>query len=199
MLIRVILPNSFVVRQRVESYTSVAKWHRLCVIVPSTDTVRLPSLALLNHLARLARARAECALAPLGLRPRHLIALTVLRDHGSGAQQALAATLQIDRTNLVGLLNELEADGLITRRRSVEDRRRHIVELTDDGARRLAEAEVALAAAEDDLLSALDPDERETLYRLLQQATTSHVLDCNAPAAPPGCPAGDEDSDRTGA
>jgi DNA-binding MarR family transcriptional regulator len=160
------------------------------VIAPTTDTVRLPSSALLNHLARLARVRAEAALAPLGLRPRHLIALTVLRDHGSGSQQALAATLQIDRTNLVGLLNELETDGLITRRRSVDDRRRHIVELTDDGGRRLAEAESALAAAEDDILSALDAEERETLYRLLQQATASHVLECNAHASALACTAG---------
>jgi DNA-binding MarR family transcriptional regulator len=135
--------------------------------------------------------RAECALAPLGLRPRHLIALTVLRDHGSGTQQALAATLQVDRTNLVGLLNELETGGLVTRRRSTDDRRRHIVEITDDGARRLAEVEVALAAAEDDLLSALDPEQRETLYRLLRQATTSHVLDCTLPAAAAAC-AGDD-------
>jgi DNA-binding MarR family transcriptional regulator len=115
----------------------------------------------------------------------------VLRDHGSGTQQALAATLQIDRTNLVGLLNELETDGLITRRRSIDDRRRHIVEMTDEGARRLAEAEGALAAAEDDLFSALDPDQRETLYGLLRQATASHVLECNLPAAALAC-TGDE-------
>jgi DNA-binding MarR family transcriptional regulator len=116
----------------------------------------------------------------------------VLRDHGSGTQQALAAALRIDRTNLVGLLNELETDGLITRRRSTDDRRRHIVELTDHGARRLAAAESALAAAEDELLSALDPEERETLYRLLQQATSRHVVDCNAPAAALECAADDD-------
>jgi DNA-binding MarR family transcriptional regulator len=159
----------------------------------SADTVRLPSLALLAHLARLARVRAECALAPLGLRARHLIALTVLRDHGSGTQQALAATLQIDSTNLVGLLNELESDGLITRRRSIDDRRRHIVEMTDEGARRLAEAEIALAAAEDEVFSALDGDQRETLHGLLRQATTSHVLECNLPAAALACTTEDHD------
>ena len=159
------------------------------------DTRRLPSSALLDHLARLARCRAEAALAPLGLRPRHLIALTVLRDHGSGTQQALAGALQIDRTNLVGLLNDLETNGLITRRRLIDDRRRHIVELTDEGAGRLAAAEGALAAAEDELLSALDPDDRETLYRLLQQATSSHVVDCNEPAAPLDCGGGDHAGD----
>src|SRR5258708_2394227 len=104
--------------------------------------------ALLDYLARRMRLRAESALAPLGLRPRHLVALTMLRDLGSSTQQALATTLQIDRTNLVGLLNELEGAGLIERRRSSEDRRRHTVELTDAGIELLAKAEFALAAVE---------------------------------------------------
>jgi DNA-binding MarR family transcriptional regulator len=148
----------------------------------STQTPNRSS-ALLDHLARLTRLRAESALAPLGLRPRHLVALTVLRDYGSPTQQALAAALQTDRTNLIGVLNELETHGLILRRRSTEDRRRHFVELTDQGAERLAEAEAALAAAEDEVLGALDADQRETLYQLLAQATTSHVVDCAAAAA----------------
>jgi MarR family transcriptional regulator, lower aerobic nicotinate degradation pathway regulator len=141
------------------------------------------SFALLDHLARLTRLRAESALAPLGLRPRHLVALTVLRDLGSPTQQALTAALRTDRTNLIGLLNELESDSLILRRRSAEDRRRHFVELTDNGAERLAEAETALAAAEDEVLAALDADQREALYQLLAQATTSHVVDCAAATA----------------
>jgi DNA-binding MarR family transcriptional regulator len=149
---------------------------------PTTQT-RHRSSALLDHLARLTRLRAESALAPLGLRPRHLVTLTVLRDHGSPTQQALAAALQIDRTNLIGVLNELETDGLIVRRRSTEDRRRHFVELTEDGTERLAEAEAALAAAEDEVLGALDAEQREMLYQLLSQATTSHVVDCAAAAA----------------
>src|ERR1700716_2576593 len=104
--------------------------------------------ALLNHLARRMRLRSEAVLAPLGLRPRHLVALTVLRDGGDCPQQALSATLEMDGANIVGLLNELEAEKLIERRRSPEDRRRHVVELTDAGARQLAEVELALAEGE---------------------------------------------------
>jgi DNA-binding MarR family transcriptional regulator len=141
------------------------------------------SAALLDHLARLMRLRAESALEPIGMRPRHLVALTVLRDHGNPTQQALAATLQTDRTNLIGLLNELETNGLILRRRSTEDRRRHFVELTDEGTQRLAEAEAALADAENDVLGALDAEQRETLHQLLAQATTSHTIKCTAAAA----------------
>jgi DNA-binding MarR family transcriptional regulator len=78
----------------------------------------------------------------------------------------------MDGTNIVGLLNELEAEKLIERRRSPEDRRRHVVELTDAGVRILAKAEFALAAVEDHVLSALDAEQRETLYSLLQLAST---------------------------
>ena len=135
--------------------------------------------ALLDYLARRMRLRAESALAPLGLRSRHLVALTVLRGGGgSSTQQALSTTLQIDPTNLVGLLNELEADKLIERRRSSEDRRRHIVELTAAGADLLAKVEVALAAVEDEVLGGLDDEQRETLYGLLQQATGDHAPNC---------------------
>jgi len=137
------------------------------------------SSALIDHLARFTRARAESALDRQGLRPRALVALTLLRDHGSFSQQGLATALQIDKTNLVGLLNDLENGGLVARRRSPEDRRRHVVEITPAGEAKLADAEAALAAVEDDLLRGLSEDERETLYQLLQRATSEHVVDCS--------------------
>src|ERR1700750_3279650 len=79
--------------------------------------------APLALLACRLRVRAESVLAPLGLRPRHLVALTVLRGRDVITQQALAGTLEMDGTNIVVLLNELEAEDLIERRRSPEDRR----------------------------------------------------------------------------
>jgi DNA-binding MarR family transcriptional regulator len=138
--------------------------------------------ALLHHLARKMRLRIEAVLAPMGLRPRHLVALTVLRERGGSTQQALTAILEMDGTNIVGLLNELEAKQLIERRRSPEDRRRHLVELTDAGAEQLTKAECALSAVEDEVLGALDDGQRETLYMLLQQAAGTAVS-CTVAAA----------------
>ncbi|MEU6713583.1 MarR family winged helix-turn-helix transcriptional regulator [Nonomuraea sp. NPDC046802] len=138
---------------------------------------------LLDHLGRLTRLRCESVLAPLGLRPRHLVALTVLRDTGCSTQQALAASLAMDGTNVVGLLNDLEGDNLIQRRRSPEDRRRHVVELTEAGLERLAKAELAMAAVEDEVLAKLDPEQRKTLYELLHLAASNHAVDCAAAAA----------------
>jgi DNA-binding MarR family transcriptional regulator len=105
-----------------------------------------------------------------GLRPRHHIALTLLRDLGETGQADLAAALRIDRTNLVGLLNELEERGLIERRRSPQDRRRHTVTLTAKGRRQLAKAEFAMLAIESEVLARLDVDERHQLHDLLLRA-----------------------------
>src|SRR3984885_7645397 len=139
-------------------------------VQPEVTQTAHHSGALLDHLARRMRLRSEAVLAPLGLRPRHMVALTVLRDRGGSTQQALAATLEMDGTNIVGLLNDLEAKNLIERRRSPEDRRRHMVDVTDAGAEQLAKVEVALIAVEDEVLGALGETQRETLYNLLLQA-----------------------------
>lgn len=131
------------------------------------------------------RVRSEEVLRPLGMRPRHLVALSVLRDAGEPSQQDLAGYLRMDRTNLVGLLNELEGEGLIERRRSEADRRRHVVRLTDAGARHLARAEFALNAAEDEVLGALDAGQRRDLHALLQQAMVG-ADEPGEPCAAPG-------------
>jgi len=128
------------------------------------------SLALVNHLARVSRRGSEAALAPLGLRPLHLVALTLLRDHGSATQQALAEAMSIDASNLVGLLNDLERERLLVRQRDPYDRRRHIVELSHAGRATLERAERALVAVQDDVLGTLDEDERATLHALLLRA-----------------------------
>jgi DNA-binding MarR family transcriptional regulator len=133
---------------------------------------------LIGHLARRLRLRSESVLAPLGLRPRHVLTLTMLRDHGGCSQQALTSMLEMDATNVVGLLNELEAENLVERRRSPQDRRRHVVELTDVGVKLLTKAELALAGIENEVFGALNIDQRETLYNMLQQAIGGDEVRC---------------------
>jgi DNA-binding MarR family transcriptional regulator len=145
------------------------------------------SAAMLDHLARRMRLRTELVLGPLELRPRHLVTLTLLRDHGEVTQQALAELLALDSTNVVGVLNELEEQGLILRRRVPTDRRRHVVDLTDAGRERLASAEFALLAAEDEVLAALSFEQRNQLAGLLALAVEGLSGDSCAAAIPP-CP-----------
>jgi DNA-binding MarR family transcriptional regulator len=147
-------------------------------------------LPLLDHLARIGRRAAEASMAPGGLRPRHLIALKLLSEHGQASQQSLAEALQLDPSNVVGLLNELEERGLISRRRDPVDRRRHIVELSPLGHKELGLADARLKCVEDGLLSALSTAERGTLYELLVRA--AGVTSPACPADEPAPCAGDE-------
>jgi DNA-binding MarR family transcriptional regulator len=129
-------------------------------------------------------------LEPTGLRPRHLVALTLLSDHGAASQQGLAETLSLDPSNVVGLLNELEVRGLITRRRDPADRRRHIVEISTEGESQLCATHQLLARVEDDVLRALSPAERATLHELLVRAAGGQLPEDACAAAieePPGC------------
>ena len=127
---------------------------------------------LMQHLGRRLRSEGQAELSETsGLRELHLIALTLLREFGEQSQADLAGNLRVDPTSLVGLLNELEAAGLVERRRTPRDRRRHTVALTSAGMCRLADIERALIAIEQRALSGLDPTEQATLHALLQKAT----------------------------
>lgn len=154
-----------------------------------TTAAEVHSLPLLQHLAHTGRRATEGALAPSGLRPRHIVALRVLSDSGPASQQALADVLSLDPSNVVGLLNELEERGLVTRRRDPTDRRRHIVELSEQGERALVQAQRTMVRAEDDLLGALSPEERATLHALLSRALAGQVDVHGACVAepPPAC------------
>jgi len=141
-------------------------------------------LPLVEHLARVGRRAADITLEPGGLRPRHLIALKLLSERGPASQQALAESLSLDPSNVVGLLNELEERGLITRRRDSADRRRHIVELSPRGKKELCGAYERLRRVDDDLLSPLSAQERATLYDLLVRAVGAKTPPCDLPEEP---------------
>jgi DNA-binding MarR family transcriptional regulator len=145
------------------------------------------SSVLIAQLARGMRRRIEQAVAPLGLRPRQLLALDHLRERGPSAQQTLIDLLGIDASNLVALLNELEDAGLIIRRRDRADRRRGIIELSERGEQLLDELVRALERIDDDLLYALTGEERATLNGLLVRATDTGIGSGCTEAASEGC------------
>jgi DNA-binding MarR family transcriptional regulator len=106
----------------------------------------------------------------LGMQLRHLVALTFLRDHEACPQQELGDAFCMDANNVVLLLNELEDIGYATRKRDPLDRRRHVVQLTGAGRTALDGAERAQETVEDDVLRALDSEDRKILWQLLTRA-----------------------------
>jgi len=103
------------------------------------------------------------------MRGHEFAVLDYLADSPPVSQQELGEALRIHPSNLVGLLDALETDGLIVRPRDPADRRRHLVGLTPPGLRRLKTAKHAALEAERDLLEPLSAGERAELYTYLRR------------------------------
>ncbi|WP_328718527.1 MarR family winged helix-turn-helix transcriptional regulator [Streptomyces sp. NBC_00247] len=138
------------------------------------EGLRPPSLLALpsyvaSHVARIGHEALVDAVGRSGLRLPHFATLTALADFGPLPQHVMADRLGFQRSHLGGYLDTVEERGLVRRTRDRADRRRQVVELTDEGAaeqRRLGEV---AKASQDAFLSCLDPDERKTLTLLLRR------------------------------
>jgi DNA-binding MarR family transcriptional regulator len=136
------------------------------------------TLFLLKRLGMAAKERSVEAYDATGLHPYHHAILAVLDEGSRETQGAIADALGYDRGQLVGLLDELEEAGLVERKRDPNDRRRHVVRMTPAGRKALAKLRALAARLDEDFVSALDEDERETLHRLLLALAADHLPNC---------------------
>ncbi len=141
-------------------------------------------LALLGHYAmrRLREAHTKHELSP-----RQFQLLALLHDRGPMGQRELGQVMETDPSILVTLLNPLEAERLLSRRRDAQDRRRHLVTLTTKGERRLAGAARAQREVEEELFAGLDHRQREQLRVLLIALNDSLSGECEGAAEGEDC------------
>jgi DNA-binding MarR family transcriptional regulator len=140
------------------------------------------STFLLKRLGFAAKQNAMSAYDAAGISPYQFAILVLLDEEGVHETQAsIADALGYDRGTLVGLLDELERQGLVERQRDPDDRRRHIVRVTADGRRRLGKLRRLAAQLEDEFLAPLDEDERRTLHELLLRLASLHEPGCAGP------------------
>ena len=142
----------------------------------SAGTERIPYGLLLARLGQEATARFRRSVRPLNLGAQQFIVLKQLEALGPCSQGALADALGIDYSNLASVTGELYRRELIERNRDQADRRRYVVELTADGRQLLADADNAVGAGEEDMLSVLGEAERDQLWDLLRRIADSLAL-----------------------
>jgi DNA-binding MarR family transcriptional regulator len=133
---------------------------------------------LLKRLGFKLKDQSMAAYEQAGLHPYHHAVLAVLDEGTRETQGAIADALGYDRGQLVGLLDELEEQNLVERRRDPTDRRRQSVRLTPDGKRALEKLRALARQLEDDFLASLDEEERAQLHALLRRLAAQHLPHC---------------------
>src|SRR4051795_8182011 len=112
-------------------------------------------------------------MAPLQLTPAQFSVLLLLDKNPGRNQTEIANTLGILRPNFVAMLDGLESRGLCARIRSTNDRRSHIVVLTDKGRAVLARARKLVATKHEARLNELlGPANRAALLEMLAKIAT---------------------------
>lgn len=139
-----------------------------------------PGLGLSWSLVALLRewsVRVEAATEALPQGMRGYQVLRVVVHDAPPTQAALAARLGIDRTVMTYLIDRYVECGFVERQQDPADRRARRIVVTPRGREILAEVDVRVADAEEDLLSGLPPADRAQFRDLLERAARGVTRD----------------------
>ena len=151
---------------------------------PNASPLRLPDELLAKSgfvMIRLAmgfKARALQALEAAGYSQHNYAVLALLGEQPRKVQATIAEALDVDPSQLVGILDALEERRLIKRQRDPADRRRHVVSLTAKGRTELVRLRKRIDQLEDELFAPLDADSRKTFHELLLRLVGYHDPRC---------------------
>jgi DNA-binding MarR family transcriptional regulator len=104
-----------------------------------------------------------------GLRSYHYRLLSGLEESGPSSQAELSRGTSVDRSDVVGVLGDLEQAGLIERSVDPANRRRNIVTLTRAGKKQLKALDRVVEEAQERVMEPLSRSERRELLALLRR------------------------------
>ena len=124
--------------------------------------------AMLVPLARALVVREEPARQADDISMWGYIVLTALAEQPVRTQAALAQAINADKSRIIGVLDDLQQRGLITRQPDAADRRVHLLSLTSPGDRLRRSVRAAIRAGEEEVLVTLPAGDREAFLRSLR-------------------------------
>lgn len=130
-----------------------------------------PALGYCGHLAR---ERMDARLVEHDVTPAQVHVLHYLYHHGNQAPQCeVTEHLKVKPSTANGILDRMEEKGLVERTVHAEDGRKRLIALTEKGAALQELCRQVFLETETLLVHGLSPEERETLFALLQRVMTN--------------------------
>jgi DNA-binding MarR family transcriptional regulator len=144
----------------------------------------LRGIRLTDHTGYLLRVaydhahRSKIEAMPEGAHPRDFSMLVALLATGPISQQQLADKMRVNRTLMVGIVDQLERRGWVERRRVPDDRRSYRLHVTPAGEAAVAEMEPRVREASAAMAARLTAAERRRLNELLRDliATADRLI-----------------------
>lgn len=132
-----------------------------------------------NHLSRAFSDR----LAHKYIRPGLFSALALISANSGMSQRTLGREIGLDKATVVAILDTLEKLGWAERKRVPDDRRRHALHVTPEGAKELTQLHEVALAVEAPVRAVLSDEEQRQLFALLDKvyaACFAEPLDANS-------------------
>jgi MarR family transcriptional regulator, lower aerobic nicotinate degradation pathway regulator len=147
-----------------------------------------PFAGMPGHLIRRAQQIAVAifmdACAEFDLTPVQYAALSAIVAHRGIDATRLAGLIALDKPTTGGVVDRLEAKGLVERTADATDRRVKRLTITTDGRRLLRRAEPVVAGSQVRILEPLTMNERATFLRLLHRLVDGNNAESRAPMRP---------------
>ena len=151
---------------------------------PQPSTVDLDDLPG-HHIRRLQQIAVALFLQetePFGLTPVQFAALQGVAVAPGVDQRTLARSIGLDTSTTGGVLDRLEARGLLQRQANPEDRRVRLLALTADGQSMLRSVTPAMLRAQQRILEPLPAKQRKEFMRMLRVLVESNNSESRAPS-----------------
>ncbi|AKH43143.1 DNA-binding MarR family transcriptional regulator [Altererythrobacter atlanticus] len=129
-----------------------------------------PRIRLLRNAMQM---RSISASAPYGLPTGSLTVLALVAANPGSSQIALARQAGINKSGLVGIVDELERRGLAARDRSQSDRRRNTLRVTPEGEEMMNTLFALVTEQEAPIRDALGAKDMALLISLVDRAITA--------------------------
>jgi DNA-binding MarR family transcriptional regulator len=139
-----------------------------------------------HHIRRLQQIAVALFLqeaGPDGVTPVQYAVLQTVANQPEIDQRSLARAVGLDTSTIAGVVDRLEARGLLQRRLSPEDRRLRLLRLQPAGVALLAEVLPGMRRAQERILAPLSRAERQEFMRLLRLLVAANNEASRAPSA----------------